>query len=714
MFTTAIADDFLTAYARIPRRAQKKVEEFTRKFRENPTSAGINYESLQTKDPRLRSVRIGLDYRAIVLSPEEGNVHVLLWVDHHDEAYRWAKNRMVEVHPSTGALQVFQTIEATEEAISKARQPKTAAEVVQAVQSGRFRDLTDKELIVAGVPAVLLPAVRQIFTDGDLDAIVPHLPEEAGEVLTGIAAGMTLDEALEEVLAAEPAAVAAAPVDTTDVVAALQRPQSGRRFRLMDQDFDLETALQYPFEKWRVFLHPMQKKLVDGTYKGPMRVLGAAGTGKTVVAMHRAVRLVRKLLPGADQRVLFTTFNVNLAADIEEQLAKLASEEELSRIDVVNIDSLASGITKDAGEDLRLALNSHVDEAWREVVDAYGEGPWDQAFYQAEWRDVLQAQGLTTEAEYMNARRIGRGTKLRRIERKKVWPVLERYRELLEEKGLTEGFEILRAARRHLEQQPDLRRYDAVVVDEAQDMNAEALRLIRAIAGDEHANDVFLVGDAHQRIYGRPIPLSRCGINIRGRRSRYLRINYRTTDTIRRFAMRALEGESFDDLDEGTDDAKGYTSLRTGPEPTVRNFDDLASERAFIVSEINKLIETGTPASHICVVARLHDQIDSQYEPALRSAGLEAEKLDQHAPKTDNVRIATMPRVKGLEFPVMFVAGVNHGIVPLLTAEAEGADPVVRRQALQRERCLLYVASSRARDQLYVTSHGTASELIGP
>ena len=350
---------------------------------------------------------------------------------------------------------------------------------------------------------------------------------------------------------------------------------------------------------------------------------------------------------------------------------------------------------------------------WRRAVDVYGEGPWGLEFYRAEWEDVVQAQDIRDEAAYLRARRLGRGTTLRRSERRKVWPVFSRYRELLDEEGLVETADLLRIAKRVVEAAPEQHRYAAVIVDEAQDMGAVALELVRVLAGPEHDNDLFLVGDAHQRIYGRPVSLLSCGINVRGRRSRRLRVNYRTTDAIRRFAMRTLAGETFDDLDEGTDDAKGYISLRSGPEPRVEMCEDLASERAFLVSEIQRLVqEERVPPSHICVAARTHEQLDESYGPALSTAGVDTEKLSRGAPRSDSVRLATMHRIKGLEFPVVFLVGVDHAHVPLPTPELSAPDPVVRAHAKKRERCLLYVAASRARDRLYVTASGKPSELI--
>lgn len=708
LYTTALADDFLTAYARIPRGAQKKVAEFTRKFRENPTSSAINYEKLASmRDPRLRSVRVGIDYRAIVLAPEQGNVYVLLWVDHHDEAYTWAKDRRVEVHPETGALQVFRS---AEEAVASIDQARATVPKGTKPPSGRFAEFDDRTLVAAGIPAALLPAVRAVYTDGDLEALSPHLPPEAAEVLTGLAAGFSLDEALEQVLG-EPTVEAPKTIDTDDLAAALDRPHSGRRFRVMDADFDLEAALSFPLDRWRVFLHPTQKSLVSRDYKGPMRVLGGAGTGKTVVAMHRAVWLARHRL-GEHETLLFTAFNKNLARDIRDQLTKLATDEELRRIRVDNIDGLAAEILKESGERARLARGSQARDLLDEAVNVYGDGPWDASFYASEWRDVVQAQAIRKESEYLRARRIGRGTRLTKMDRKKVWQVFAYYQEQLLDQGLMEAQEMRRVARKWLESKSPAGRFAAVVVDETQDMGPEALTLIRALAGPEHANDLFLVGDAHQRIYDRGASLSSCGINVRGRRSRRLRVNYRTTDAIRRFALRALEGEQYDDLDEGQDDLKGHVSLRFGPAPVVRTFDSTAEERAFLVQEIGRRISDGVSPEDICVTARTHEWLESVYGPALRSSGIPFTEIGATGASSTGVRLATMHRVKGLEFPIMFVAGVNRGIVPLETAELTGSDKVIAAAARKRERCLLYVATSRARDELYVTASGVPSEFL--
>lgn len=713
----AIAAGYFPAYARLPRKAQRKADEFIRKFCENPKQPSIHYEPiLGAVDKQLRSVRVGDDYRAIVRAPERGNVFLLLWIDHHDEAYRWAEGKQVEVHPKTGTIQFFD-VDAASAAVTAAEEDEPPSGTrsppgEQAFEEKRlFSSFTDEQLFTGGVPLALLPAVRAVHTEEDLDRLIPHLPQEAADLLTGLAAGYDYDAVLEQILEATTVAPEE-PVDPRDIDQALQRESSQREFRLLDENFDLDKALSYPLDVWRVYLHPSQRKIVEAHTKGPLRLTGGAGTGKTVVAMHRAAFLVRKVFQGPDDRILVTTFTTNLAHDIRENLGKLLEPEELTRVDVVNIDAWAGEFLASRGKALRLATRKHQEDAWRGALDVYGVDGFDLRFCRSEWEAVIQAQGIRDVEGYVRAVRHHRGQPLSRAERRKLWDVFSEYRANLQAAGVTEAIDILRAAREELDANPLARPYRSVIVDETQDMNPEALRLIRALAGPEGPNDLLLVGDAHQRIYGRAAPLSQSGINIRGRRSRELRLNYRTTAAICRWSLQTLGEEEFDDLDDGKASRKGYVSLRQGERPVVRHFEHLAAERAFLVAEIRQLLQQGHLPDEICVVARTNKLLEDSYGPALAAAGIDFELLQKQRPRSGTVRLATMHRVKGLEFPVVFVAAVNAGLMPLATPDLTSDDPLLAAQATRQERCLLYVATSRARDRLYVTSYGDRSEFL--
>ncbi len=722
----AIAAGYFPAYAELPRKAQRKADEFIRKFTTDPKQASIHYEPLHaTADRQLRSVRIGDDYRAIIRAPEKGDVFLLLWVDHHDEAYRWAQSKRIEVHPSTGTIQVFDVDAASRAITGGDEEPEEPEppETLEYEEKRLFSDFSDEQLFTGGLPRPLIPAVRALYTEGDLDRLMPHLPQEARDLLTGLAAGFDYDAVIQEILdRPEPTPAPAAeakpkpktvppPVDTSDIQAALERESTQREFKLVDGSFDLDKALTYPLDVWRVYLHPSQRKVVRAQTKGPLRVTGGAGTGKTVVAMHRAAFLVREVFKGPDDRVLVTTFTRNLAQDISDQLAKLLEPDELARIEVRNLDAWANQYLRDRGKPMRLASNEAIDKAWRSAIDLYGVEGFDKAFCKTEWEHVIQEQDLREVGAYARAVRKHRGKPLSRPDRRKLWDVFEEYRSALESQGCAEAVDILRAARKELEASDAPPRYRSVVVDETQDMGTEALRLIRTIAGPERPNDLFLVGDSHQRIYGRPAPLSHSGINIRGRRSYELRINYRTTAAISRWAYRILGSGEYDDLDEGKVHGRGYVSLRSGNKPIVRHFENVAEEREFVVEEVRALLGEGTPADRICIVSRVKNMLSGGIGPALEKAGIDYEILERERPRRTSVRLATMHRVKGLEFPHVFVTSVTEGFMPLSSA-VDDDDPVQARLAEVRERCLLYVAASRARDALYVTSYGTPSPFL--
>ena len=744
MTEIGVSADFFPAYAALPRKAQRKVETFLQKFRQDPKQASIHYEPLvATEDTRLRSVRIGDDYRAIVRAPEGGELFLLLWVDHHDEAYRWARSKHVGVHPVTGSMQIYD-VEAAVEAITQgsAEARTTTAEASERLESnidrkvGLFEAFDDEALFIGGVPRPLLPAVRAVESEDDLDRLLPHVPQEAADLLSGLAAGYDYDEVLSQILddSRQPAASAAVTsvttpepvveaskrpptvppplVDVSDESAALRRESSQRQFRLIDGTFDLDTALAYPLDLWRVYLHPQQKRLVRARTKGPMRVTGAAGTGKTVTAMHRAAHLVRDVWRGPDDRLLLTTYTVNLAADIRHLLKKLLEPEDLIRIEVTNLDAWANRFLAECGKPLRLATETDRRQAWDRAMALWEVPGYTRSFFDTEWRDVILAQDIQGVDSYVRAVRIGRGVSVGRAERRQLWDVFTEYRDQLATQGIVEAEEILRLARKELESQGKPPRYRSVIVDETQDISPEGLKLLRAIAGPERPDDMFLVGDAHQRIYGRLTPLGQCGIHVRGRRSRTLRVNYRTTAAISRWSLGVLGEHDYDDLDAGKVSRKGQVSLRKGEVPVVRMFQSRADEAEYVAAEVAALVNSGVPAESICIAGRTRDLVTEQFLPLIEQRGQPTVILGKEIVDTPGIRVATMHRVKGLEFPIMFTVGVDRDHLPLAINRDGDDDPVLQRQHEQRERCLLYVAASRARDRLFVTGTGDKSPFL--
>lgn len=691
-FKVAIFDEFLESFAKIPRAQQKKVNKFIRQFRANPTASSINYESISTfVDPNLRTVRIDQAYRAIVLKPTQGNIFVLLWVDNHDEAMDWARRKRFDIHPETGALQVI-----TSSAIDAAAAPPAA---IEPTRPPLFDGVRDRELLRLGVPDALLPAVRQVVAPSGLDTLQSQLPEEAWEALFFLSEGESL-EAVERALSLS----VPENVDTADFVAAIERPDSQRRFVFVEDDETLEAMLDAPLEKWRTFLHPSQRRLVSGDKSGPTRVLGGAGTGKTVVAMHRAAWLLNNRFNQPGDRVLFTTFTKNLAQDIHDQFGALVPPDAFRRMEVVHIDGWVSELLKGAGYGRRIAYFGRSGPLQRHWDAALGEKQDDRSdkFYRDEWVQVVQTHGCRTWDDYKSAPRNGRGVRMSRRQRKQVWAVFEAYRARLDDAGLREPEDALRDAIALVKSGEINLRYKAILVDEAQDMSTAAFELLRAIVS-EAPNDLFIVGDGHQRIYRRRVVLSRAGVKIVGRSHR-LRINYRTTEEIRARAVALLEGAKIDDMDGGEDTTQGYTSLMHGAAPTVRFTTTLAEEIAALVEWLRQ----GKPEG-ACVVARTQ-KLRDRYGDALRTHGFEICLLDRETTddrRTPGVRLATMHRVKGLEFDRVAIVGLAAGDMPSRWAVEQYEDPLARADAELMERSLLYVAMTRARRSVLLTASGT-------
>ncbi|NMQ26321.1 hypothetical protein E4Q23_00190 [Candidatus Accumulibacter phosphatis] len=680
----ALAQDFLANLATLTAAVQGKVLRWALRFQSDPTSSGINYEPIHgARDRNLKSVRIDRDWRGIVFKPPAGDVYVLMYVDHHDDAYRWAEGRRVAVNPTTGALQVFAVESLVEPALERARQatsrPSAAPQENQGEQrqTALFAALSDADLLSLGTPEDLLGQVRSIHTELELDAVQGLLPVEAYEGLFLIAAGDTVSD----VLIARETRVDRT-IDTEDFATAIETAESQSRFVVVADEETMAAMLNSPLSQWRVFLHPTQRKLAQGDRGGPVRVLGGAGTGKTVLAMHRAKWLAENRAT-TEKKVFFTTFTRNLAADIEENLKSFCSPSVMQKIEVKNLDAWVHGFLRRYKYDHQIIYNrkkGEAAEAWQRALTLQDTAlalPPD--FYEDELERVVLAQGINSRDDYRQARRTGRGVVLTRGKRDAIWPVFEEYRAQLASRKLKEVDDAYRDAAALLRDKPAT--YSAVIADETQDFGPQALRLLRAMV-PEGPNDLLFVGDGHQRIYPRNrASMSSSGINIRGR-SRKLYLNYRTTEEIRRLAVATLEGCEVDDLDEGSDEVKRYKSLSHGPVPRTLAFQHLEDS----LSSLLPIVQAGlAEARSVCVI------VPTRQDAAAVQAALKAGKIsttilgpdERDNPDSRSVRISTMHRAKGLEF---------DEVVLLIPQDCRGLK--ASADDLQR---LQYVAMTRAK-----------------
>lgn len=720
--TVALSNDFFKAFGRLPEKARGKVATFISKFRANPRSPGLNYERIEGgKDPFIRSIRVDQDIRCIVRAPDAGDTYVLLWIDKHDDAYQWARRRTCHVNRVSGALQVVD-VEAAELAVGDAiaaavsealanQAPVDQPAQAQAQVGSMFAHCSDEQLMLLGVPEALLPAVRAVSSEEALSRLIEWVPQDCVDGLILLADGKPIEVVIEELERQRPAAI-----DPSDVAAALETPESKAEFLVITDDDVLEAMLSAPLERWRVFLHPSQRRLVERQWRGAVRVLGGAGTGKTVVAMHRARWLAQQLIQTSSPgRVLFTTFTRNLATDIRANLTKICSPEELQRIEVIHLDGWVMKFLKGQGLQVRVFNEEARDSCWSLAMDVADTSlGLDERFYREEWKDVVLTQGCRSRDEYLMARRVGRGTRLSRPQRAQIWPVFDAVRAEFRQRGLWEPEEAKQIAADLIQKAAGSPLYAAVVVDEAQDLDVASFSLLRALVGEPRANDLFIVGDPHQRIYGKPVVLSRCGIDIRGR-ARKLRINYRTTEETRAWATAVLHGLDFDDLDGGSDPASDYRSLLHGDHPLVEGFEDSGEEQRFLVSTLRQLREEQQSLASTCVAARTNKAVE-KLEALLKGEGfatrvINAEESDD--PSDPALRLATMHRVKGLEFDQVFLPGLDASQMPLQVEVNKRPDAISRELFEQQERSLLHVAATRAKKRVVVSYSGNASPFIG-
>jgi superfamily I DNA/RNA helicase/mRNA-degrading endonuclease RelE of RelBE toxin-antitoxin system len=679
-----IADSFTDSLARLTNTEQKAVKTTAFDLQTNPAAPGLKFHKLdRARDRNFWSVRVNADLRIIVHRSASGLL--LCYVDHHDKAYHWANSRKLEVHPQTGAAQLVEVRERIEEVVVPV--------YVKSAPTERplFAEIAYAELLGYGVPADWLAEVRQVGNEDELLQLVDHLPEEAAEALLSLAVGET-------------PTTTPTPAGRDDP---FDHPDARRRFRVMTDFAELEQALSYPWEKWAVFLHPEQARTVEKDYNGPARVSGSAGTGKTIVALHRAVYLARS---NPESRVLLTTFSPPLAAVLRNKLRCLIGNQPrlAERLEVMDLLAFGRRLYRLHGSDARIVtreeLEKIIDLAGKAVV---GHG-FSNRFLLDEWCSVVDAWQLQSWESYRKVRRLGRKTRLPESRRRQLWEIFSRVRNELEKSGLmTEAgmFSWLSNHFQGVEKCP----FDYFVVDEAQDIGVSQLRFLAVMAG-RRKNGLFFAGDLGQRIFQPPFSWKSLGVDIRGR-SRTLRINYRTSHQIRRQADRLLASE-LADVDGNLEKRDTTISLFNGPEPEIRICADKDEEIEEVATWLRELSTFGVPAGEIGVFVRSEAEL-LRASAAVGRAGLTFRRLDEKMElKSPAVSIAVMHLVKGLEFRAVVVMACDDEVLPSLERLASVADDADLEEVYNTERHLLYVACTRARDYLLISGVDPVSEFI--
>lgn len=691
-----IADTFTDALARLPAQEQRAAKTTAFDLQLDASAPGLQFHRIdRSKDPNFWSIRVNRDLRIVV--HKTGASLLLAYVDHHDEAYAWAERRRIEAHPRTGAVQIVEVRELVE-AVAPARPGLREAGAivvphpVPASPRPLFSAVGRDDLLSVGVPEDWVGDVQAATEEGFFD-LAPHLPGEAAEALLQYAATGRLP--------------APTPVAVRD--AGFEHPDALRRFRVIENVEELTAALDAPWDRWAVFLHPSQRAVVDRDFTGPARVAGSAGTGKTVVALHRAARLAEDAAPAT--RVLLTTFSRPLADALDRKLRLLTGARPgvVPRLTVSPLGRLAEELFQLArGERPHVASDAQIRAALTKAAEAAGAADIPPRFLMSEWTHVVDAWQIASSDAYAAVPRLGRKNRMGARQRERLWPVFEAARGHLNGRGLYTEPQLFQAVTEHHVARAE-KPFTHIVVDEAQDLGVPELRFIAAITPDA-PNALFFAGDLGQRIFQQPFSWKALGVDVRGR-SATLKVNYRTSHQIRQAADRLLPA-SVRDVDGLSDDRAGTVSVFNGPEPGLAVLADETAEASHVAAFLRDAVAGGIAPAEIGLFVRTRDEL-GRARAAVRMADLDCHELSERgAAPGGRVSIGTMHLAKGLEFKAVAVLACDEPILPLRARIEAAADEVELDEAYATERHLFYVACTRARDRLLVTGVAPGSEFL--
>lgn len=721
---------------------KKKAYAFLEKLAEDDAAPGLHIEPIKNSvDKKVRTGRVDDGFRAVLFKLTDGgsNTYVFHGIWPHDDAITVAGKTTLTVNPVNGVAEIrvvetesLPSVPSAPSALSVAaiESPITTPEQAASKPAWAFPVSIDDLVTDLGFPREVAERAHAAADEDELLDFAGGLEDWQGQALLNLATGMSVAEAKAE-LEIEPVVEPVGDGDD-DILKGLRHPAARIQFAEIEGREELRRVIESgDFGAWRVFLHPQQRGLVDRTYNGPARVTGGAGTGKTVVLLHRARHL---LIASAQARVILTTFTRNLAEALAADLENLDPGVSISSsigspgAFVAGIDSLASTVIKRAGADIatdvgavlgqgRLDVHkrSATDALWKSAIDSAGKDLPEQlksvAFFESEYGLVVLPDRITTKDDYLLVRRPGRGVRLSRKDRITVWSVIESYR-LGARMASSIDYQEAAAIAAHNLEHASTRPADHVLVDEGQDLSPAHWQLVRSLVG-EGPNDIFIAEDGHQRIYGHRTVLSRYGIRTVGR-SRRLTLNYRTTAETLAYAVSLLEGTEYHDLEDEVDTTDKYRSARRGPKPEARGFDNLADEFSFVADTVRGWLKTaetdGIAPETIAVLVRDRFQRD-RVVTALDDLGVSVRGVDREAVKPGEPVVMTMHRAKGTEFSKVVLFGLGAKSMPPSLKAHEYSD-VGLHEAVTRERSLLYVAASRARDELVVTWSGEPSALL--
>jgi superfamily I DNA/RNA helicase len=556
-----------------------------------------------------------------------------------------------------------------------------------------------------GVPESLLELVRKISSLNELEANEQYLPQDAFENLFYLSEGLSIHSLILEV---ESGKVNAVGLDE-------QQGSFNNKRSFIEMDDDLmEEIINGDLSKWQIFLHPSQRKLAEGDFKGSVKVTGGAGTGKTVVALHRLKYLSQKTNLLSDNKIVFTTYTNALTLNLNQLVKKLHIDSNSFKI--VNIDTLlrdlalTNNLIDSNTRFLDMFNSKNSSEVW-EVILENNLSEFEVGFLTSEHQNVILYYNVNSLNSYLETSRIGRGKPITRKQKMEVWSLIEKYNQYKIINNLVDRAELFNKVSNFFREQ-EIKPFSHLIADEVQDLSNVELRFLRSIV-EEKENDLFLVGDPYQRIYAKRLNFSSAGISVRGNRSKQLRINYRTSEEIKRLAISTIKGLKYDDFDGEAESLNGYLSLFHGQKPSYEIFKTKTEETQYIIESIKELKSEGINYSEIAIGFRTKEAL-KEVKTALHKL-----KLPYNDNTTNTVNdsggivLSTFHGLKGLEFKVVFLADVNNRTCPLLYSGYNELDEDGKLQYENSEKSLVYVAITRAISKLYITGIGVKSEIVG-
>ena len=695
----AFCKKYFDSLSKLPPDVQTKFLAATQQFVMNPNHPGLYVKPWMSggKASGVSEFRVSDYYRCLYRDLGHSRYLLLYACGHNDTNNAKKMKGVLGSIPDPENLELIPDEDTINEFLLEIEKALTPEEKKQ---PGLFDGLSESAMRQLRIPESLFKPIRVIKTREQLELLFDILPDSVRYALDFISEGDSVDEVVETLFGTEDPKEDNAGKD----------PAKGPGFIWISNQDDYQKYLEAPLEAWRIYLHPEQRRLSEKIFAGPAKVTGGAGTGKTVTAMHRAKWLAEHMADG--QKILFTTFTINLAEDISENLDRLIPDKMIrSRIEVCNFDSWVWNYFRDHQKEEIISYS--LDKFWDTAYLKNKDAALTLDFYKEEWERVILRYEIFDREAYHTVSRAGRPQLSGGIaKRDAVWEVFEAFLNRVAKKHVLDGGLGMIKCRKLIEESGKAP-YDSIVVDEGQDLSVPAYKLLRAMAGPEHPNDLFIVGDTRQRIYQHKQSFSECGINIKGRSSR-LRMNYRTTEEIRAASMKILDGIEFDDMDDGSEAISGYRSLIHGPVPVVKSFIDVEDEADFLKEQIDSLLAQGENLKNICLVVRSKQKQLNLYAALMKNRGFFCVKLEKEKDDRtiDGLRITNMHRVKGLEFNHVLIAGADTKHLPPKSVSKPGMDEDQIAEKIKMERCLLYVAMTRAKMTVTITAPGELSAFL--